>query len=120
MKARIKSSSNGETVDVHCRSGRTEYFTNDGREFMHWDLEFIAKSMWNKIENKLPETNKPVIILTEHGAIFNGCYGGEHWIQMDGAQIDSSPDGTPVYSSFAGIPKGWNVMAWMEIPKFNN
>lgn len=52
MKAIIKNSPTGEIVDVHCRSGRVEYFTNDGREFLHSELEFIRPKVEEFIEQE--------------------------------------------------------------------
>lgn len=64
----------------------------------------------------LPAENTPILIKTEHGAIFNGCYSGGKFMQMDGFKTDEH-NGRDLYSSFCSISDNWKVLSWMEIPQ---
>lgn len=75
---------------------------------------------WISIKERMPENRKCVIVLTSHGAIFNGMYNSDGWWMMDGYQM-----GENSYSSFLlmwsdATYKEWRPVAWMEIPEFND
>lgn len=81
--------------------------------------EWQAKqSPWISIEERLPEDNDNIIIMCEHGAIFNGTYINGVWFCMDG-YIHDTYNGVPIYTSMSSIPTLWEPIAWMPIPEFN-
>lgn len=81
--------------------------------------EWQAKqSPWISVEEWLPEDNENIIIMCEHGAIFNGVYCDEEWFCMDGYIHDIYKD-RPIYSSMSCIPPLWKPVAWMPIPTFD-
>lgn len=76
------------------------------------------QSPWISVRERLPEEYENIIIMCEHGAIFNGTYINGTWFCMDG-YIHDTHKGNPIYSSMVGIPPLWEPVAWMLIPKFN-
>lgn len=83
------------------------------------DVEYAkVKSPWISVKERLPEDKENVIIMCEHGAIFNGTYLGTDWFCMDG-YIHDTFRGNPIYSSMVIIPPLWKPIAWMSIPSFD-
>lgn len=80
-----------------------------------WQAE---QSPWVCVNERMPEENENIIIMCEHGAIFNGTYSKGTWFCMDGYLHDTYK-GNPIYSSVVCIPPLWKPVAWMPIPKFN-
>lgn len=81
--------------------------------------EWQAKqSPWISVEERLPDDNENIIIMCEHGAIFNGAYCNNIWFCMDGYIHDNFRNSS-VYSSMVSIPPLWKPVMWMPIPKFN-
>lgn len=81
--------------------------------------EWQAKqSPWISVEERLPEENENIIIMCEHGAIFNGSYYNGVWFCMDGYIYDTYKD-SPIYSSMSSIPTLWKPIAYMPIPSFD-
>lgn len=58
---------------------------------------------WILVKERLPDYNENIIIMCEHGAIFNGTYCNDVWFCMDG-YIHDTFRGEPVYSSMVSIP----------------
>ena len=77
-----------------------------------------GQSPWISVKERLPDDNENIIIMCEHGAIFNGIYCNNVWFCMDG-YINDSFNGNPIYSSMVSIPPLWKPVAWMPIPEFN-
>lgn len=89
------------------------------REAFEAGAEWQSKqSPWISVEERLPDDNENIIIMCEHGAIFNGTYYNNVWFCMDG-YIQDTFRGTPVYSSMVSIPPLWKPVMWMPIPKLN-
>ena len=81
--------------------------------------EWHAKqSPWISVKERLPEENEDIVIMCEHGAIFNGTYCNGVWFCMDGYIYDMYK-GNPIYSSMSSIPLLWKPVAWMPIPSFD-
>lgn len=76
------------------------------------------QSPWISVKERLPEENENIIIMCEHGAIFNGTYCNGVWFCMDGYIHDMYKD-NPIYSSMSSIPPLWEPVAWMPIPSFD-
>lgn len=76
------------------------------------------QSPWISVKERLPEENENIIIMCEHGAIFNGTYCNGVWFCMDG-YIHDMYKGNPIYSSMSSIPSLWKPVAWIPIPSFN-
>lgn len=76
------------------------------------------ESPWISVKDRLPDDNENIIIMCEHGAIFNGTYCNDVWLCMDG-YIHDTFRGEPIYSSMVSIPPLWKPVAWMPRPKFN-
>ncbi len=76
------------------------------------------QSPWISVEERLPEKNENIIIMCEHGAIFNGSYCNGVWFCMDGYIYDTYKD-SPIYSSMSSIPTLWKPIAYMPIPSFD-
>lgn len=76
------------------------------------------QSLWISVKERLPDDNENIIIICEHGAIFNGTYCNGIWFCMDG-YIHNMYKGSPIYSSMGSIPPLWKPVAWMLIPKFD-
>lgn len=72
-----------------------------------WDE--ALKIQWVSVNERMPEPNKDVLLLTDLGMVMNGCYDGNVWMQMDGYWG----------SAYSSIDKCWNVIAWMPIPPFD-
>lgn len=75
------------------------------------------KFPWVSVNEQLPEDNENIIILCEHGAIFNGAFCNDVWFCMDG-YIKGTYNGNPIYSSMSSIPPMWKPIAWMPMLKF--
>lgn len=76
------------------------------------------QSPWISVEERLPDDNENIIIMCEHGAIFNGSYCNDVWLCMDGYICDTYK-GEPIYTSMCSIPPLWKPTYWTPIPKFN-
>lgn len=76
------------------------------------------QSPWISVKERLPEENENIIIMCEHGAIFNGSYCNGVWFCMDGYIYDTYKD-SPIYSSMSSIPTLWKPIAYMPIPSFD-
>lgn len=94
----------------------SKYAVSLFKEGVKWQAK---QSPWISVEERLPEDNENIIIMCEHGAIFNGTYCNEVWFCMDGYIHDIFRD-APVYSSMVSIPPLWKPIAWMPIPSFND
>ena len=77
------------------------------------------QSPWISVNERLPEENENIIIMCEHGAIFNGTYCYGVWFCMDG-YIHDIYKSNPIYSSMSSIPSLWEPVAWMPIPSFDD
>ena len=77
------------------------------------------QSPWISVNERLPEENENIIIMCEHGAIFNGTYCNGVWFCMDG-YIHDIYKSNPIYSSMSSIPSLWEPVAWMPIPSFDD
>lgn len=77
------------------------------------------QSPWISVNERLPEENENIIIMCEHGAIFNGTYCNGVWFCMDG-YIHDIYKSNPIYSSMSSIPSLWELVAWMPIPSFDD
>ena len=77
------------------------------------------QSPWISVNERLPEENENIIIMCEHGAIFNGTYCNGVWFCMDG-YIQDIYKSNPIYSSMSSIPSLWEPVAWMPIPSFDD
>ena len=77
------------------------------------------QSPWISVKERLPEENENIIIMCEHGAIFNGTYCNGVWFCMDGYIYDMYK-GNPIYSSMSSIPSLWEPVVWMPIPSFDD
>lgn len=83
------------------------------------DVEYAkVKSPWISVKERLPEENENIIIVCEHGAIFNGTYCNGVWFCMDG-YIHDTYKGNPIYSSMSSMPSLWKPVAWIPIPSFD-
>lgn len=91
----------------------------DSIEDFQCGAEWQSKqSPWINVKERLPEENENIIIMCEHGAIFNGTYCNGVWFCMDG-YIHDMYKGNPIYSSMSSIPSLWKPVAWMTIPSFD-
>ena len=89
------------------------------KEAFRQGAEWQSKqSPWISVKERLPEENENIIIMCEHGAIFNGTYCNEVWFCMDG-YIHDIYKSNPIYSSMSSIPSLWEPVAWMPIPSFD-
>lgn len=75
----------------------------------------VKQSLWISVKERLPDDNENIIIMCEHGAIFNGTYCNNVWLCMDG-YIHDTYKGEPVYTSMCSIPPLWKPTHWMPIP----
>lgn len=92
---------------------------SDCMEDFQCGVQWQAKqSPWISVKERLPEENENIIIMCEHGAIFNGTYCNGVWFCMDGYIYDMYK-GNPIYSSMSSIPSLWEPVAWMPIPSFD-
>ena len=92
----------------------------DSMEDFQCGAEWQSKqSPWISVKERLPEENENIIIMCEHGAIFNGTYCNEVWFCMDG-YIHDIYKSNPIYSSMSSIPSLWEPVAWMPIPSFDD
>lgn len=99
-------------------SGILKSTDNERRAFIAGAEWQTKQSPWISVKDRLPDDNENIIIVCEHGAIFNGTYCNGVWFCMDG-YIHDTFRGDPLYSSMVGIPSSWEPVAWMSIPKFN-
>lgn len=91
----------------------------DSMENFQCGAEWQSKqSPWISVKERLPEENENIIIMCEHGAIFNGTYCNGVWFCMDG-YIHDIYKSNPIYSSMSSIPSLWEPVAWMPIPSFD-
>lgn len=88
---------------------------NAFEEGVKWQSRQIA---WISVKDELPNDNVNILIMCEHGAIFNGAYCNNVWFCMDGYIYDIFKS-SPVYSSMISIPPLWKPIAWMPIPTFD-
>lgn len=89
------------------------------KEAFRQGAEWQSKqSPWISVKERLPEENENIIIMCEHGAIFNGTYCNGVWFCMDG-YIHDMYKGNPIYSSMSSIPSLWKPVAWIPIPSFD-
>lgn len=89
------------------------------KEAFRQGAEWQSKqSPWISVKERLPEENENIIIMCEHGAIFNGTYCNGVWFCMDG-YIHDIYKSNPIYSSMSSIPSLWEPVAWMPIPSFD-
>lgn len=72
----------------------------------------VKQSLWISVKERLPDDNENIIIMCEHGAIFNGTYCNNVWLCMDG-YIHDTYKGEPVYTSMCSIPPLWKPTHWM-------
>ena len=92
----------------------------DSMEDFQCGAEWQSKqSPWISVKERLPEENENIIIMCEHGAIFNGTYCNGVWFCMDG-YIHDIYKSNPIYSSMSSIPSLWEPVAWMPIPSFDD
>lgn len=92
----------------------------DSMEDFQCGAEWQSKqSPWISVNERLPEENENIIIMCEHGAIFNGTYCNGVWFCMDG-YIHDIYKSNPIYSSMSSIPSLWEPVAWMPIPSFDD
>lgn len=90
------------------------------KEAFRQGAEWQSKqSPWISVKERLPEENENIIIMCEHGAIFNGIYCNGVWFCMDG-YIHDIYKSNPIYSSMSSIPSLWEPVAWMPIPSFDD
>ena len=90
------------------------------KEAFRQGAEWQSKqSPWISVKERLPEENENIIIMCEHGAIFNGAYCNGVWFCMDG-YIHDIYKSNPIYSSMSSIPSLWEPVAWMPIPSFDD
>lgn len=90
------------------------------KEAFRQGAEWQSKqSPWISVKERLPEENENIIIMCEHGAIFNGTYCNGVWFCMDG-YIHDIYKSNPIYSSMSSIPSLWEPVAWMLIPSFDD
>lgn len=78
-------------------------------------VDGTKQSPWISVNERLPENNENIIIMCEHGAIFNGTYCNGVWFCMDG-YIHDTYKGNLIYSSMCSIPPLWKPTHWMPIP----
>ena len=91
----------------------------DMRNAFEGGVQWQSKqSPWISVKERLPEENENIIIMCEHGAIFNGTYCNGVWFCMDGYINDIYKD-SPIYSSMSSIPPLWEPVAFMPIPSFD-
>lgn len=121
MKQTVEAAASENILFNHRTVDRT-LFGKDLAKF--GEINFIQgaewqskQSPWISVKERLPEENENIIIMCEHGAIFNGTYCNGVWFCMDG-YIHDTYKGNPIYSSMSSIPSSWEPIAWMPIPKF--
>lgn len=125
MKQTLEEAAKQELISSYAvvgdRGGFTEllYNYNAMLNMFRKGAEWHAKqSPWIRVEERLPEENEDIVIMCEHGAIFNGTYCNGVWFCMDG-YIHDMYKGNPIYSSMSSIPPLWKPVAWMPIPSFD-
>lgn len=106
-----------DNYDAGARDAITQFVSKAFVDGVEW-ADAHPKNPWISVNERMPEENENMIIMCEHGAIFNGTYSKGTWFCMDGYLHDTYK-GNPIYSSMTGIPPLWEPIAWMPIPKFN-
>ena len=125
MKQTLEEAAKQELISSYAvvgdRGGFTEllYNYNAMLNMFRKGAEWHSKqSPWISVKERLPEENEDIVIMCEHGAIFNGTYCNGVWFCMDG-YIHDMYKGNPIYSSMSSIPPLWKPIAWMPIPSFD-
>lgn len=120
-EARMASAETLTTYGTHTSLDDFTYLSHDeiAEAAFIKGAEWQSKqSPWISVKERLPEENENIIIMCEHGAIFNGTYCNGVWFCMDG-YIHDIYKGNPIYSSMSSIPSLWKPVAWMSIPSFD-
>lgn len=114
-----------QTLEEAAREYSSQWAWNSQPDMWQSEKDFKAgvewqakQSPWISVKERLPEENENIIIMCEHGAIFNGTYCNGVWFCMDGYIYDMYK-GNPIYSSMSSIPSLWEPVAWMPIPSFD-
>lgn len=114
-----------QTLEEAAREYSSQWAWNSQPDMWQSEKDFKAsvewqakQSPWISVKERLPEENENIIIMCEHGAIFNGTYCNGVWFCMDG-YIHDMYKGNPIYSSMSSIPSLWEPVAWMPIPSFD-
>lgn len=117
MKQTAEEAARGYSNDCRNRQRHCEpYCIVDFISGAEWQSK---QSPWISVKERLPEENENIIIMCEHGAIFNGAYCNGVWFCMDG-YIHDIYKSNPIYSSMSSIPSLWEPVAWMPIPSFDD
>ena len=117
MKQTAEEAARGYSNDCRNRQRHCEpYCIVDFISGAEWQSK---QSPWISVNERLPEENENIIIMCEHGAIFNGTYCNGVWFCMDG-YIHDIYKSNPIYSSMSSIPSLWEPVAWMPIPSFDD
>ena len=117
MKQTVEEAARGYSNDCRNRQCHCEpYCIVDFISGAEWQSK---QSPWISVKERLPEENENIIIMCEHGAIFNGTYCNGVWFCMDG-YIHDIYKSNPIYSSMSSIPSLWEPVAWMPIPSFDD
>lgn len=86
------------------------------KEAFRQGAEWQSKqSPWISVKERLPEENENIIIMCEHGAIFNGTYCNGVWFCMDPLKKYGSVDcGTneELFLAIAALRDDSNYMQW--------
>lgn len=80
MKQTLEEVAN-EIGGVHPDWDKITCFRIGFKEGARWQSK---QSPWISVKERLPEENENIIIMCEHGAIFNGTYCNGVWFCMDG------------------------------------
>lgn len=123
MKQTLEEAAKEELIHSYSNkysgNGTFEYGQEAMLNMFRKGAEWQAKqSPWISVKERLPEENEDIIIMCEHGAIFNGTYCNEVWFCMD-CYIHEMYNGNPNYSLMGSIPPLWEPVAWMPIPSFD-
>lgn len=107
MKQTVEAAAREYSNDQRNRQHHCEpYCIVDFKAGADWQSK---QSPWISVEERLPEENENIIIMCEHGAIFNGSYCNGVWFCMDGYIYDTYKD-SPIYSSMSSIPTLWKPL----------
>lgn len=115
MKQTVEEAAREYASSIAQFEERETYSIVDFKAGAEWKAK---QSPWISVKERLPEDNENIIIMCEHGAIFNGAYCNGVWFCMDGYIHDIYKD-RPIYSSMSSIPSLWEPVAWMPIPTFD-
>lgn len=116
MKQTVEEAAKKYADNLYNPTDRSFLYGEKQKDFIagaNWQLE---QSPWVNIEERLPEDDENIIIMCEHGAIFNGTYCNGVWFCMDG-YINDTCDDKHVYTSMCSIPPLWEPTHWMPIAK---